>query len=49
MAKGAPVTLVLPLTASTPFEGTLQGSQAEDLYDPGVADTVLPVICTVAP
>ncbi len=23
--------------------------QAEDLYDPGVADTVLPVICTVAP
>ena len=49
VAKGAPVTLVLPLTASTPFEGTLQGSQAEDLYDPGVADTVLPVICTVAP
>ncbi len=45
--KGETIIFDVVLVGSTPFTGTIEGCQAQDLYDPGVATVVQPVQMSV--
>lgn len=49
VVRGTPVQFDVVLVAYTPFDGTIQGCRAEDLYDPSVVSTVPPLAMTVTP
>ena len=47
VVKGSTLSLSVVLVGSTPFQGTIEGCQAQDLYDPGLVSFVQPIDMTV--